>query len=169
MQKGIFGLAVVLLMTACDHDEAPVRDGRDFCQNDGDCVTEIHTNSEIHVEDYFGQPSITLVAGEKLVFEYRFEYHDNPTYTDDERVEFLYFQVDAGTDSFDYDSLPAATVYYRKSCGECLALDQEVAQGSLEGMKLSDTQWHIKADLVISHGPIVPGREVIADAVFTKP
>lgn len=94
-----------------------------------------------------------IEIGNDLVFEYRFDADDEESIADDEYSETIKFQIDASLENFFYQNieLSATKITFTKYCFCYFPL--EISKninpfGTLEGTKISDTEWEIKMNIV---------------------
>ena len=94
-----------------------------------------------------------IITGNKTVFEYRFDADDNEQIADDEYSETIRFQIDPNLDSFHYENseMENSKITFSKYCYCYFPLEASKnvsPKGRIEGVKISDSKWNIKIDVV---------------------
>ena len=94
-----------------------------------------------------------IQPGNKLVFDYSYVYNDVEIIADDEYSEHIRFEIDPNLDSFLYtdSELNATKITFSKVCFCYFRYESArgvAPKGTLEGTKISDTEWEIKMNIV---------------------
>lgn len=118
----------------------------------------------------------SIGAGDKTVFEYRHSASQNIEITDDEYSESLAFELNlneipSGFNHFRYenDAIEGIKGFYQQSGGWVRGGTYKINKGSIEGTKISDTQWKVIVSILTT--PIYPDEEpkvVSFEQVFEK-
>ncbi len=90
--------------------------------------------------------------GENVVFEYRFDAHDDKEIADDEYSETIRFEIDANLNKFSYlnEELETSKVVFTKYC--FCSFENDITKnvnptGKISGKKTSKNQWEIDLDI----------------------
>ena len=114
--------------------------------------------------DYF---SYTLKPGNKIVFTYKHHFKDCPPVADDEGEKTIIFEIPEQSDSFQYNDsveLLSAKTLISYSCFCYPSQPVLLKKGFIEGTKISNGSWKIKAQLQM---PWNIQESVSFDDVFT--
>lgn len=146
------------------------------CETDGDCtpdafltIGEPNQSIEVTIPNNSTEPVYTVINGDKIVFTYTREGAQCDNVLDDEVREEIIFEIDPTLTQFAHtdDEILLITAYYHRS-GAWFNFQGEINVGSIEGVKLSDNQWEIKASVEVpTMNPNSPIKVIAFTRIYT--
>jgi len=109
----------------------------------------VHQNSKLKVELAEYGTYLDIIPGDKLVFEYHFTEESDPNISDSGYDEYLYFELEAGTEDFRLtnEDLTISNTYLRRSCF-CIFTDfRPGTSGEIVGEKIGNSEWNISFEV----------------------
>jgi hypothetical protein len=138
------------------------------CISDWNCQYNLFEDAEIVYSNGEYDGTATVKPGSNLVFEAILETDGSPMIADDEVTKSLYFEVNAGQESFSVegDDLNLLNVRYQRSCYCTDVRFKQPVSGCMQGQKIDETHWKVQANLEVSYdNGSIPFK---LDAVFVK-
>lgn len=138
----LIGLLIFIgIHSSCNEDD-PNQDLYAYTYSDESELTV--TSSE---DSYMKYGAIE--TGENLVFEYKFDAHDEEHIADDEYSETIRFEIDPQLEQFSYtdDQLLNIKAVFTQYCFCYFALTESKnvnPKGTISGEKISENEWKIK-------------------------
>lgn len=156
----LFSLIALLALISCQNQGLSPTNCRD-----GKCVYRVLQDKEILLQPDSAELIFRVEEGDKLLFRYEYTQNEVPRIADDEYLEWLMFEIDKDQSSFSFKdtAMKDAKFLFYPSC-ECIPGNTLIEAGTLEGRKISDTQWEVSMDVSFSWGTIPQERKV--DAIF---
>ncbi len=116
---------------------------------DGKCTYTIEANQQIEITGDSIQQFVNIISGDKLVFAYEYVKNDKENIADDEYTEFIYFEIEPSSESFDFQDseLSDAALIMRPVCFCVPGLGIPVS-GSLSGSKINNNRWQVDMDVI---------------------
>ncbi len=146
--KRIGCFLLLLGLLSCEKDPAPW----DLNCEEGFCHYLLYKDSKVAVYPFSDGVSAVIDNGDKLVFEYQYQYKDNPNIADDEFSERLLFQIDPDLDEFILEGpeeLSDALTYYNRFCFCIQEGSVAPSSGRITGRRISSSAWEIDIDVNI--------------------
>ena len=124
----------------------------DIPETDEHYHLDIFNNSEIDLSEYNNEA--TIVAGDKIVFKYRYSKDDDPMIMDDEYSEVITFEVDTTITDFiiSGENLSRANAVYGNLCYCFNGGYFLISNGCIKGTKLNDLEWQIDINIETKNG-----------------
>ncbi len=130
------------------------RDGVDPDKNPEKLEKKLYRDAQI---DGFTENSglggfYSIIKGDKLVFEFIYQYPDNKLIIDDELTEWFAFQMDKNMPEglFINDEIYKLNPVYRYSCNCLNDFGTDKISGQMEIIKKNKTNWTVEVDLIFT-------------------
>lgn len=150
--------AFALLFIGCSNDDENV--DREEYQFYANSTITVNANDFAEIEN-----------GGNLVFEYWFTAEDNPNIADDEYSERIIFEIASDAESFLLTDagLTTANTYFDKYCFCLIEGSIPIENGTVSGIKVSDTRWDVDIDVSFMDFSQVETRSISGTFILESP
>lgn len=155
-KRTILLLTCIAFLTACKTEEPKncICNETEFIAdpipNTSEYSLTFQENSAIEIKNNQNFNEVSIIEGNKLVFEFKYVKDDEPFIADDELTETILFEIDDNSDSFELidNDLEDASVVFGRFCFCVDAGYHLISNGCINGQKLADDKWQINMSIV---------------------